>query len=134
MVGETTHQSVALVLFQQLERVFADRFEHPIAAPAVAKETLFDERGEGVEVGVADLDRCVERTASCEDSKPCEEPLLISREKLVAPFDRRPQRALALGHIPRAARQKRKARLDQREQLVDGEHLRSSGGEFNRER
>ena len=55
-------------------------------------------------------------------------------EQVVAPLDRRAQRALALGHIARAAGQERENRVEALEEQLGREELRPGGGELDRER
>ena len=75
-----------------------------------------DERREGVEVGVADLLGSLEREAAGEDGEAREELAARGVEEVVAPLDRRAQRALALGRVARAARQQRERRVEALEQ------------------
>ena len=82
-------------LIEPLRRVLADRLQHPVAAVGEAEQALLDERLEGLEIGVADLLRRVQRAAAGEDGEPREEPPLLGGEEFVAPLDRRPERLLA---------------------------------------
>jgi len=50
--------------------------------------------------------------ASGEDGEAGEQPLLIARQEVAAPFDRCTERALALRHVSRAAGQQRQAALE----------------------
>ena len=61
---------------QLLRRVVADRLEHPVALVRATDETLLDERLQGVEIGVCNLRRGLERAAACEDGEAGEELLL----------------------------------------------------------
>ena len=53
-------------------------------------------------MGVADALRRLEREACPEDGKVSEQLLLVRLEQLVAPLDRRVQRALSRGRVARA--------------------------------
>ena len=65
---------------EQLDRVLPDRVEHAQAAASpAADEVLDDERLEGVEIGLADCLRRLEREASSEDGEAAEELLLVRR-------------------------------------------------------
>jgi hypothetical protein len=74
---------------EPLERVLADRLQHPEALARVAEEALVDERLQRVEVRFADLLGGFQRAAAGEDGKPPEKRLLLRGEKVVAPLDRR---------------------------------------------
>ena len=65
---------------------------------------------------LADLLRGLEREAPGEDREPLKELLGRSLEQVVAPLDRRAQRALALGSVTRAACQQRESRVEPLEQ------------------
>src|ERR687888_699365 len=82
-------------LVEPLGRVLADRLQHREALAGVAEEALVDERLQHVEVCVCDFLCRVERAAPCEDRKSSEELLLLRRQEVVRPLDRRPQRLLA---------------------------------------
>ena len=55
-----------------------DRLQHPKALAAVAEEALVDERLERVQVGVADLLRCLQGGAADKDGHPSEQPPLVA--------------------------------------------------------
>ncbi len=59
--------------FEHIERVLADRLQHPEAVVALAEEALLDQRLNRVEVGLRDLLSRFERAAAGEDGQPCEE-------------------------------------------------------------
>ena len=91
-------ERVALAaLVEPLGRELADRLEHHEALAAAAEQALVDERLEQVEVGVADRLGGLRRHAAREDGEPAEQLLLLGVEQLLAPRDRRVERALALG-------------------------------------
>src|SRR2546425_4066755 len=81
---------------EPLGRVFADRLQHPEPVIYASQKALLDERLQSIEIGIGDLLSRLERAAAAEDRKPTKEALLVTRQQLVAPFDRRAQRALAL--------------------------------------
>ena len=90
--------------FQALARVLVDGLEHPeAAAPPAADQAPVDERREDVQIGVADGLGGLEVEAPGEDGQAREQLPLLAREQLVAPLDRGPQRALALGRAAPAA-------------------------------
>ena len=91
--------------FEPLFGEFANRLEHPVAVAGAAEEALVDQRGDCVEVGAADLLGGLQRAAARKYGEAGEEVLLGSRQKVVAPGDRRAQRPLPLGGRPRAARE-----------------------------
>ena len=61
----------------------------------MAQQALVNKRLQGVEFGVADLLGGLQRAAAAEDGRAGEELLLLRREQVVAPLDRRPQSLLA---------------------------------------
>jgi len=81
-------------LLETLQRVLANRLEHPVALVGEAEQALLDVRLEGVERGAADLLRRLERAAAREDAEAGEELLLSGEEELVRPVDGRPERDL----------------------------------------
>ena len=96
-VDLTTTQPVLLTrLRQPLGRELPDRLEHPVAVGshgigAPTEEALVEEGRQGVELGVADLLRGLQRTAAAEHREAREQLLLGSVEEVVAPLDRRAQ-------------------------------------------
>ena len=104
-------------------RVLADRLEHPEALVGVPEEALVDERLQRVEIGLRDLLGRLERAPTREDCEPREDALLLGRQELVAPFDRRAKGALALGQVPGTAGQKRQALLEAAEDLARAKAL-----------
>jgi hypothetical protein len=83
---------------------------------------------------VADLLGSLERASASEDGQASEEPLLLVQEEVVAPLDRRPQRALALGRIAGATGQERQALVEALEHLGRGHRLYACSRELERER
>src|SRR5207302_8407972 len=98
--------------------VFTDRLEHPVAIARVTHEALVDKRLERVDVRVCDAFRCLERATASEDGEARKELLLLGGQQLVAPLDRRAQRALPLGEIARAAGEQREALLEPLQDLL----------------
>src|SRR5712691_7579973 len=76
---------------ESLGGVLADRLQHPEALLRVPEQALVDERLEDVEAGADDLLGCLQGAAAAEDRKPGEEGLLLVREQVVRPLDRRAQ-------------------------------------------
>src|SRR5690242_3892713 len=76
-------------------RVIADRLEHPVPLVREAEKAFFDERLERLYVCVGDLLGGFDSAAVCEDGEAAEEGLLVVREQVVAPGNRRPERLLA---------------------------------------
>ena len=65
-------------LDEPLASELPDRLEHPVALVGKAQEALLDERLQGVEVGVRNLLRRLERAAAGEDAEAGEELLLLA--------------------------------------------------------
>ena len=107
--------------------------EEPPALPRT-QEALVDERLERIETGVTDLFCGLELEAPDEHGEAGEQPLLWLTEQVVAPSDRGPHRALALGDIPPHARKERKSLLKPSEELRLRKELDASSGELERER
>ena len=93
-------------LLQPLERVLADRLQHPEAWLAGGhrlrpQQVVVQQRldaGDDVELEVAgNRLRAVEGEAPDEDAEAREERLLLRAEEVVAPFDRGAQRPVPLG-------------------------------------
>src|SRR5947208_14731463 len=76
-------------LLEALERELADRLQHRVPLAVEADEALLDERLQPVEVTVRNLLGRLQRAAAGEDGQPPKELLLLRREELVAPADRR---------------------------------------------
>ena len=88
---------------EQLDRELPDRVEHPEAPAAPAPhEALHDQGLQAVELRIADRLGRLEREASLEDREAAEGSCSSGPEQLVAPLERRAQRALALGSVARA--------------------------------
>ena len=121
-------------LVQSLERILADRLQHPVAVVGVPDEALVDKRLQRVQSGRHDILRCIECRAAGEDRQAREEVLLGGDKKLIAPFDRPTQGSLALRKVTSAAGQKREALVDSCEELLRREDFDSRGREFQRKR
>ena len=87
---------------EPLDRVLANRLQHPEALVRVAHEALVDERLQRVEIGTGDVLGGIERAPAAEDGQVCEQVLLVRIEQLVGPLDRRAQRLLARVCVPPA--------------------------------
>ena len=74
------------------------------------------------------------RAEASEDGQPPEELLLVRLEQLVAPLDRRAQRALPGGRVARARGEKRQAPFKPREELVRVQQRDACCGKLDRER
>ncbi|MBM2822290.1 MAG: hypothetical protein HW413_1036 [Thermoleophilia bacterium] len=128
-----------LLLFTFLEplgRVLADRLQHPEARSVVlvptANEVLVEEGLKRVGVGARNVLGGLIGAAG-EDGESAEELLLVVREKVVAPFDRRPQGLLPGIGIASGLEQVEPLR-DPLEELLGGEELRPRGRQLDRER
>src|SRR2546430_14987503 len=78
--------------------------------------------------------RCFQRAATGKNGKSPEDSLLLSREQLIAPRDRVPQRLLAIWRIWSPARQHFKRLLKAGEQLTRRGQLSVSRPQFHRPR
>ena len=117
-----------------LERVLADRLEHPDAIRlADADEALVDERLKRVEVGIADRFGSLERAAAGEDPEAGEEALLVRVQKLVRPPDGSPQRLLTRIYAA-AGPEQVEAAGEPLEKPGRGEQPNARGGELECER
>src|SRR4029079_11741683 len=100
-------------LSQPLQRILADRLQHGEAWLVITScdtlhHLLVEERVQPIEDACsqrsyrsANLLSGVECPAAGEDSQAAEQELLTHIEQLIAPVDRRTQRALALGQVAR---------------------------------
>jgi len=68
----------------------------------VLDEALVDQRLQRVEVGFRNRLCRLDCAAAAEDGQAREEALLLVREQVVTPLDRRPERLLALLGVPAA--------------------------------
>ena len=113
--------------------------EHPIRVVAVGHDQRpVDHRGQqlqrvGREAMGGDAARGVVGEPPGEHTKPREVGALIVVEQLVAPLDRRPQRALP-GIPGRAGGEQREPIVEPLEDRDDREHPGASGGELDRQR
>ncbi len=117
-----------------LRRELADELVHPVARAGVfvraPQKALVEERGECLEVGVADRFGCLERAAADEDREPGEELLLLASEQVERPLDGRAQRLLARVGVAVAPEQV-EALGEPFEQLLRREEPRTSGGKLD---
>ncbi len=134
-LGVSPTEIVRLAGFVELLAcVLANRLEHEEAVVADGLEQAqVDERGESIELGVADLLRGGERGAAREDGESGEELLACRVEEVVAPLDRRAERALALRRVAGAAGQQGKSRVEALEEGVHAEQLRARRRQLDRQ-
>ena len=99
----------------------------------MAQQALVDEGLEGVQIGIGDFLRGLQRAATGEDGQTGEQLLLLVREELVAPLDRRPQRLLARIGVP-ASLEQFAALREPLQDLFGGEGARPGCGQFDRQR
>src|SRR5262249_6613095 len=92
-------------LVEPLRCVLADRLEHPEALVRIPEQALLDERLERLDVRVAHPLGGVQRATAREDTEAPEEALLAGSEKIVAPFECRPQRRLSRLRVPASPEQ-----------------------------
>ena len=134
-LGVPASQSVGVArLVEPQPGELEDRLQHHEALAPPSQQALVDQRLDELGVAFGDgLDR-LQRGAAREDGEPPEELLLLARQELVAPLDRRVQRPLPLGHVARARHEQRQALLESCEQRLGVEHLHPGGGQLDRER
>ena len=120
---------------ESLDGELEDRHEHPEAAVVrPPQEALLEERSDGLDVGVADGLGRVEREPAREDAEAVEQPALVGGQQVVAPGDRRAERALSLGGVATSAGQDGQGALESGEQLVGRQEARPGRGQFDGER
>ena len=128
-----------------LERVLADRLEHPEARLAVGvfaqpqQQALLDQRVEvfehvGRAVGVADRGRGLEPQAADEHAQAPEQRLLPLEQQVVAPGDRVAQRPLALVGVLRAAGQQGQPLVEPAQERLRRERPHARRRQLDRER
>jgi hypothetical protein len=131
---------------QLLERVLADRLQHPEPRRAVRavrrlEQTLLRQREQPVQAAGRAAARAAARAghgrralggaAPGEDAQPPEERLLRGRQEGVAPRDGVPQRPLARRGVPRPAGEQGQAPLQPRPQRRGREHPRPGGRQLD---
>ena len=132
--GRGSPRSLACV-DEQLRCELADRLEEEKAIVADGlQQAQVDQRGQRLEVGVADLLGRLERESAGEDREAREEPTALLVEEVVAPRDRRPQCALTLRCVARASGEERQSSIESLEQRLRSEELGPGGRELDRER
>ena len=131
VLGVATPQLIGFAaLVQALERVGADRLEHPEAIAVGTDEAVLRKRLEREDVDMADRVRGGEREATREDAQASEGLLSGRIEQLVAPVDRGAKRAMALGEVARAAREQGEAVGEPFEQLLGRESTDACCGQL----
>jgi hypothetical protein len=135
VVGVAAAQIIGFAPSLELvDRVLPDRLEHRDAVPKPPYEALVEQRLERVEVGGTDIFGCLERAAAGENRQTREQLLLVVRQELVAPLDRRAQRPLALRQVTRARGEELEAVPEPLEDLPRRQHLHTRRGELERQR
>ena len=121
--------------------VLADRLQHResrlFVSALQASEALVGQRGEPVdhvEVVAADALRRLDRAPSREHREPHEQALFRRLEEVVAPVDRRAERALTLGCVSRSSLQQQQTVVEPLQQGRRGQDADASGGKFDRKR
>jgi hypothetical protein len=95
-------------LRELLDGVLADGLQHRKSLAAVAEKALVHEGLEHVELGSGDVLCGVQRAAAAEDGEAGKQPLLVSFEQVVRPFEGRAQGLLAwIGAPPPLSRSSR---------------------------
>ena len=122
-----------LVRLELLERVLADRLQHPEPLAVPLQQAVVDERRDAVEGRVAHGDRGLQGEASA-DGQPSEELLLLGAQEVVAPGIRVAQRSVALGEVAGAAAEQVEPLVEQREHRLRGQELRAGRCELDRKR
>src|SRR5439155_22163756 len=135
VLGMTGMSSAGSVLLgEALACVLANRLEHGEAAVSLADEALVDERGERLQIAVANGFGRLARTAAGEDRETIQELLLTRLEQVVAPGDGGPQRPLPLGCVPRPTREERQPLLQASEQSIGGQYVHARRRQLDRKR
>src|SRR6185369_16193238 len=127
------------------ERELADRLQHAVTRGGLVQrqdehEALADQRADRldrIEVVRTTLDeylRRLEGESAGEHAELAKQALLDRLHQVIAPGDRRAQRLLPFGQVPRAAGQQRQAVLQPREQARRREHRQAGGRELERQR
>ena len=103
---------------QLLERVLADRRQHPEPRSVPLQQAVVEQRRDAVERRVAHRDGGLEREAAAEDGQLREQGPLVGAEQVVAPGDRVAERAVPLGQVAGAAAEQVEALVEQREHRI----------------
>ena len=139
-------EPVARRLVEQILRELANRLQHPDARLAVgivapAEKALLHERGDRLEdvarlvvTRVENGRRGVRPAAVHEHGEAGERALLVCRQKVVAPRDRRPQGLVSLVGIPCTARQEAERAVEPRADRVRREDAHARRCQLDRER
>ena len=131
----TPHVVGVRALRQALERVFADRQEHPVPPLLRAPdEAALDELGQRRRVRPAHGLGSLAREAARERAEDGEEPPGVRLEQLVAPTDRRAQGPLPFREVARPLRRELEPVVERLEQLGRRQVGRAGGDELDRER
>ena len=125
-------------LTEPFEREFADGLEHPVAllaelSRAAAEQTLVEQRGKRVEIGIAHQLRRLERAAAAEHAEVREQRLLVLVEQVVRPRDGRPERHVTFLGVA-GSLERVELVGEALEQRLGREQLGPGGGELERKR
>ena len=112
-----------------------------VEAFTLLDKALVDQRGDAIEDvetevtgGIANPLGGLKRAAADEDAEPTKEHLLLGREQIVAPGDRRAQGPLALRCVAGAVRQQPQSVIEASQHRLRREHFASRGSELDRQR
>ena len=136
MLGLTPRDlRVIWTLSEALAGILADRLEQQETGSADRLDQVrLDEGVEIVEGRVRNRLGRFERERACERCEAHEDSAKLDGKEVVAPFDRRAQRALARGCISTSRRQQRQPRVEACEQRVGIERTQTRRRELERER
>ena len=131
-----------VVAREPVGRILPDRLEHrepkrPVGELGPSNEARVDQLGEAIErVEVVPADRLglLEGPSAREHRQASEEASLVRTQQLVAPRDRRGQRALAFRKVPGAAGEQREAPVDASCQRIEVEHAQAARSQLQRQR
>ncbi len=126
--------AVAHGVVEPLAGELADRVEHLEPLAGAHHERAVHQRLQRVEHVAGHLLGGLQRPAAGEHRQVRERAPLALVQQVVAPLDRRPQRALALGRVARAAGQQVEPAAEALEDRRRGEQPRAGGGELDGER
>ena len=133
-LGVLAPQLVRLTrVLESLERELADRLQHPEAGVREPDQAPVHQRLRYVQIGTADGLGRFQRAAAGKHREPREQALLVAREQVVAPCNRRPQGLLTRLGVPAAHEQIEPLRKTLQD-LGRGQHARPGRSQLDRER
>ena len=120
--------------FESLERVLPDRREHrqPLLV-GPPEQAVVEERGEVVEIGVADALGGFDPEPAREHRQSSEDALLPLGEQVVAPRNGSPQCLLPRRQVARPTGEQLEPPVEPRQQLLRAEQLDARGSELERQ-